>query len=65
MVFDYILKAKVLVVQWTLQLFWYHIIYSTVYEKNVFVFVLVALEFTYYFDIRATVKLLKCCLIIS
>ena len=33
------------------------IIYSTL-KKNVFEFVSVALEFTYYFGIRATVKLL-------
>ena len=46
--------------------FMHIIIYSTIYEKkNVFVFVSVALEFTYYFDIRATIKLLKWCLIIS
>ena len=41
-----------------------HIIkYSTVYEKkrkkNVFVFVSIALDFTFYFCIRAIVKLLK------
>ena len=34
------------------------IIYSTVYKKNVFVFISVALDFTYYFGIIATVKLL-------
>ena len=41
------------------------IIYSTLYKKNVFVFISVALEFTYFFDIRPIVKLLKRCLIIS
>ena len=36
------------------------IIYSTLYEKkNVFVFVSIALYFTFYFGIRATVKLLE------
>ena len=36
------------------------IIYYTVYiKKNVFVFVLIALDVPFYFDIRATVKLLK------
>ena len=36
------------------------IIYSIVYEKkNVFVFVSVALDFTFYFGIKATVKLLE------
>ena len=35
------------------------IIYSTVYKKNVFVFISVVLEFTYYFGIRAIVKILE------
>ena len=35
------------------------IIYSIIYKKNVFVFVSVALDFTFYFGIRATVKLLE------
>ena len=35
------------------------IIYSTVYEKKIFVFVSIELDFTYYFGIRATVKLLE------
>ena len=36
------------------------IIYSTIYEKKIiFVFISIELDFTYYFGIRATVKLLE------
>ena len=44
----------------TVNILMHIIIYSTVYEKkNVFVFVSIALDVTFYFDIRATVKLLE------